>query len=59
MDHNISQLALDSGLTHLGQFATDYKRLFRESPSATRNRARARYRGTPGLRLHRSNAVTA
>jgi AraC family ethanolamine operon transcriptional activator len=46
LDHNISQLALDSGLTHLGQFAIDYKRLFRESPSTTRNRARALYQVT-------------
>ncbi|MFL6604945.1 MAG: helix-turn-helix domain-containing protein [Steroidobacteraceae bacterium] len=45
MDRNISQLALDSGFSHLGQFATDYKRHFRESPSTTRNRTRSHYRG--------------
>jgi AraC family ethanolamine operon transcriptional activator len=37
---SISNLALDSGFHHLGQFAADYKRLFMENPSATRKRAR-------------------
>jgi AraC-like DNA-binding protein len=36
--HSISALALDAGFQHLGQFAVDYKRLFLESPSATRRR---------------------
>jgi AraC family ethanolamine operon transcriptional activator len=36
---SISELALDSGFWHLSQFAVDYKKLFMESPSATRQRA--------------------
>ena len=34
----ISELALDAGFWHLSQFAVDYKKLFMESPSATRRR---------------------
>jgi AraC-like DNA-binding protein len=33
---SISEIALDAGFRHLSQFAVDYKRLFLESPSATR-----------------------
>ena len=40
MERSISEVALDSGFCHLGQFAYDYKRLFMESPSTTRRRAR-------------------
>jgi AraC-like DNA-binding protein len=41
---SISELALDAGFRHLSQFAVDYKRLFLESPSATRRRvASARF----------------
>jgi AraC family ethanolamine operon transcriptional activator len=40
---SISSVALDSGFHHLGQFAGDYKRLFMESPSATRMRARLQH----------------
>lgn len=35
---SISEIALDAGFRHLSQFAVDYKRLFLESPSATRRR---------------------
>ena len=34
----ISELALDAGFWHFGQFAVDYKKLFMESPSVTRKR---------------------
>jgi AraC-like DNA-binding protein len=36
---SISEVALDSGFWHLSQFAADYKKLFMESPSATRQRS--------------------
>jgi AraC family transcriptional regulator, ethanolamine operon transcriptional activator len=36
---SISEVALDSGFCHLSQFAADYKKLFMESPSATRQRS--------------------
>jgi AraC family ethanolamine operon transcriptional activator len=42
IERSISEVALDSGFCHLGQFAYDYKRLFMESPSTTRRRARWR-----------------
>ncbi len=38
----ISEIALSCGFTHLGRFATEYKRAFGESPSATRQRVRGR-----------------
>ena len=42
---SISAIALDAGFSHFGQFGVDYKRLFLESPSATRRRvADARFR---------------
>ena len=36
----ISEIAVSCGFTHLGRFATEYRRAFGESPSATRQRAR-------------------
>jgi AraC family ethanolamine operon transcriptional activator len=36
---SISEVALDTGFCHLGQFAYDYKALFMESPSDTLKRA--------------------
>jgi AraC-like DNA-binding protein len=36
---SISEVALDTGFCHLGQFAYDYKNLFMESPSDTLKRA--------------------
>ena len=38
---SISEIALDCGFWHLSQFAVDYKRLFRESPSVTFRRTQA------------------
>ena len=35
-DRSVSEVALDCGFCHLSQFAADYKRVFLESPSATR-----------------------
>jgi AraC-like DNA-binding protein len=32
----ISRIALDCGFWHLSQFAADYRRMFGETPSATR-----------------------
>ena len=36
----ISEIATSLGFTHLGRFATEYRRAFGESPSATRQRVR-------------------
>ena len=38
-ERSVSELALDCGFCHLSQFAADYKRVFLESPSATRRAA--------------------
>jgi AraC-like DNA-binding protein/tetratricopeptide (TPR) repeat protein len=38
----ISDIALRCGFVHLGRFATEYRRLFGETPSETRRRVRAR-----------------
>jgi AraC family ethanolamine operon transcriptional activator len=40
----ISELALDAGFWHFGQFAVDYKKLFMESPSVTRKRLTGHWR---------------
>ncbi|MET0987093.1 MAG: helix-turn-helix domain-containing protein [Steroidobacteraceae bacterium] len=48
----ISEIALDSGFWHLSQFATDYKRLFAESPSVTYRRTQSQL-----PRAGRRNAV--
>lgn len=37
---SISEIALDAGFSHLSQFAVDYKKVFAETPSETRQRAR-------------------
>ena len=37
----VSDIATRFGFSHLGRFATDYRRVFGESPSATRQRVRA------------------
>ncbi len=38
----ISDIAMRCGFSHLGRFAAEYRRLFGETPSATRQRVRAR-----------------
>ena len=38
----ISEIATSCGFTHLGRFATEYRRAFGESPAATRRRVRGR-----------------
>jgi len=38
----VSDIATRCGFSHLGRFATEYRRLFGETPSATRQRVRAR-----------------
>ena len=38
-ERSVSEVALDCGFCHLSQFAADYKRVFLESPSATRRAA--------------------
>lgn len=38
-ERSISEIALDAGFAHLSQFAADYRRVFCESPSASRQRA--------------------
>lgn len=40
----ISEIAISCGFTHLGRFATAYRRAFGELPSATRQRVRGRGR---------------
>ena len=40
-DDAISDIAIRCGFSHLGRFATEYRRLFGETPSATRQRVRA------------------
>lgn len=35
---SISEIALDAGFSHLSQFTVDYKKVFGETPSATRRR---------------------
>src|SRR5690348_17219773 len=37
----ISDIAIRCGFSHFGRFAADYRRLFNETPSATRRRVRA------------------
>jgi AraC-like DNA-binding protein len=37
----VSDIAIRCGFTHLGRFATEYRRLFNETPSATRRRVPA------------------
>lgn len=39
-DDVIADIAIRCGFAHLGRFAADYRRLFNETPSATRHRAR-------------------
>jgi AraC family ethanolamine operon transcriptional activator len=39
--HSISEIALDHGFWHLSQFAADYRKFFGETPTSTRQRARA------------------
>ena len=38
---SISDIALDSGFWHLSQFATDYRKMFGETPSNTRRRSQS------------------
>ena len=50
----ISEIAAGCGFSHFGRFATEYRRAFGESPSATRQRARGSVRDgtqlpTPGV----------
>jgi len=48
-ERSVSEVALDCGFCHLSQFAADYKRVFLESPSATR---RAIGRARPARLAH-------
>jgi AraC-like DNA-binding protein/TolB-like protein len=41
-DNPIADVALSCGFSHLGRFAAEYRRLFGETPSATRQRAGSR-----------------
>jgi len=38
---SISDIALDNGFWHLSQFATDYRKLFGETPTNTRRRSQS------------------
>jgi AraC-like DNA-binding protein/TolB-like protein len=51
----IADIAVRCGFSHLGRFATEYRRLFGETPSDTRQRVRARMAGT-ALSLQPSDA---
>jgi AraC-like DNA-binding protein/TolB-like protein len=44
-DEPISEIAARCGFGHLGRFATEYRRQFHETPSATRQRVRISARG--------------
>ncbi|MDE0066792.1 MAG: helix-turn-helix transcriptional regulator [Acidimicrobiaceae bacterium] len=39
-NHSVTEAAMDSGMFHLGRFATEYRRLFGELPSDTARRSR-------------------
>ncbi|WMS41323.1 AraC family transcriptional regulator [Acuticoccus sp. MNP-M23] len=41
-DESVTSIALDTGFTHLGRFAVEYRSAFGESPSDTLRRARSR-----------------
>jgi AraC family transcriptional regulator, ethanolamine operon transcriptional activator len=56
---SISELALDNGFWHLSQFAVDYKKLFKESPSATRARIASLQRKSPTREAELSTTSTA
>ena len=53
---SISEIALDAGFSHLSQFVVDYKRVFGETPSATRRGVRL---ATAGAEVESSNAFAA
>jgi AraC family transcriptional regulator, ethanolamine operon transcriptional activator len=57
---SISEIALDSGFCHLSQFAADYKRLFMESPSTTRQRSIDQCAGgaKPFVEVRRTGALS-
>ena len=38
-ERSITEIAMDSGFWHLGQFASDYRQFFGETPTQTRQRA--------------------
>jgi adenylate cyclase len=42
----IADIAVRCGFSHLGRFATEYRRMFGETPSGTRQRVRARMAGS-------------
>ena len=48
-DTAISEIAISCGFTHLGRFATEYRRAFDESPSATGQRVRSNGAGDASL----------
>lgn len=58
---SISEIAMDCGFWHLGQFAVDYRRFFGETPTQTRQRAGSRPRqffdsATRGADIHFAGA---
>ena len=55
-ERSVSEVALDCGFCHLSQFAADYKRVFLESPSATR---RAIGRARPSRAPHYEAGLVA
>jgi len=58
LSYSLTTIALDAGFSHFSQFGVDYKRLFLESPSATRRRG---FAGAPRdhPRGHEFSAATA
>jgi AraC-like DNA-binding protein len=55
---SISQIALDAGFTHLSQFAAEYKKVFTESPSATRRRIAVQLELGPMARRRPSSTLS-
>ena len=55
-DNPIADIALGCGFSHLGRFAAEYRRLFGETPSATRRRANP---GANGAVTHRNGELPA
>lgn len=54
---SISEIACDFGFWHLSQFAVDYRRFFGETPSSTRERARASFLAKKSPARERSDAL--
>lgn len=52
----VADVAIGFGFAHLGRFSTEYKRIFGELPSVTRQRARARFANSIATKHRMSRA---